>query len=472
MSTYLIQDTTLTEIADSIRTKTQETNLMTPSEMASKIASIPTESYNIEITTENGALVTITNGTDTYTATSIGTCNFTIQEQGNWTCSATLDGAQSNTKIINVSNDFATTLIFFKAIVVVTTSEGVTVTASKNDLTFTQTAPSTGIVSFIIQESGEWTFKAEKDGKNLSETINIIEEKTYNIDFPIDLLILNNNSWQKISEISKAGTARNYWSVGDCKAVHLQGTMGTLELDQTLYLFILGFDHNAETEGYGITFGGFKTAAGSDGINICLVDSQYGNFSNDGIKIFNINHWGSLNYGGWARCDLRYDILGSTDVAPQGYGARASSDQVGYAPSSTCATSPVANTLMSCLPADLRTVMKPITKYTDNVGGANSVETNISAMTDYLPLLAEFEILGTHTKANNFEQNYQIQYEYYSAGNSRVKYQHSMTNSYALWLVRSPYYNYQSYFCGINYNGDGGGGPVDRSYGIAPILLI
>ena len=283
---------------------------------------------------------------------------------------------------------------------------------------------------------------------------------------------LESNSWEKIKELSESGIAKNIWSVGDCKSVHLQGTMGTLELDQTLYLYILGFDHNAENEGYGITFGGFKTAAGSDGIDICLVDSQYGDFSANGTKYFNMNHWGNYNYGGWARCDLRYDILGSTNVAPQGYGAKATKGQVGYDATETCATSPVANTLMSCLPADLRAVMKPITKYTDNVGGENSIEANITAMIDYLPLLAEFEVLGTCTKANSFEQNYQMQYEYFANGNSRVKYQHSMTNSSVLWWVRSPYYNYLSYYCGINSIGDGSGGPSDRSYGIAPILLV
>lgn len=283
---------------------------------------------------------------------------------------------------------------------------------------------------------------------------------------------LESNSWEKIKELSESGIAKNIWSIGDCKSVHLQGTMGTLELDETLYLYILGFDHNAEAEGYGITFGGFKTAAGTDGIDICLVDGQYTNFSANGTKYFNINHWGSYNYGGWARCDLRYDILGSTDVAPQGYGAIASSGQVGYAPSSTCATSPIANTLMSCLPADLRAVMKPITKWTDNVGGTSNIETNISAMTDYLPLLAEFEVLGTRTKANNFEQNYQVQYEYYSAGNSKIKYRHSMTMHQSFWYTRSTYDNYPTYFCGINTNGDGSGAPGDRSYGIAPILLV
>lgn len=472
MSVYLIQDTTLTGIADSIRAKTKETELMTASEMADKIASILTESYNIEVTVENGALVTITNGTDTYTGTSTGTCNFTVQEDGDWTCSATLDGAQSNTKVVNVYNDFATTLIFFTAPVMINTSEGIIITATKGETVFTQTAPSTGVVSFVIRDPGEWTFKAEKDGKSLSETINIVNEETYSVYLSIDLLTLNFNSWEKISEISQAGTAKNYWSVGDCKAVTLSGTMGTLTLDTTLWLYILGFDHNAEKEGYGITFGGFKTDSGSSGINVCLIDSKYDSSSTDGTKYFNLYHWGYANYGGWARSDARYDILGSTDIAPQGYGANATSGQIGYAPSSNCTTSPVANTLMSCLPADLRAVMKPITKYTNNVGGATNVETNISAMIDYLPLLAEFEVFGTRTYANEFEQNYQLQYEYYSAGNSKVKYRHSATSSIAYWWERSPYYNDPTFFCCVAGYGTASANRADFSGGIAPALLV
>ena len=316
MSVYLIQDTTLTEIANNIRAKTNETNLITPSEMASKIASISSETYNIEVTVEKGALVTITNGIDIYTGTSTGICNFTVQKEGDWACSATLNGNQSETKIINVFNDFSTTLSFFKATIMINTSEGATVTATKGNITLTQTAPSTGVVSFVIQEPGEWTFKAEKDGINSSKTISIIEGKTYDISLPFVSLTLNSNSWETISEISQAGMAKNYWSIGDCKSVYLNGTMGILDLNTTLWLYILGFDHNAESEGYGITFGGFKTDSGSSGIDVCLIDGKHSSSLSDGTKYFNVNHWGCYNYGGWARSDLRYDILGSTDVAP------------------------------------------------------------------------------------------------------------------------------------------------------------
>ena len=100
-------------------------------------------------------------------------------------------------------------------------------------------------------------------------------------------------SWADISEISASGVAKNAWSIGDTKAVELNGTVGTLAVNTTLYAYILGFDHNvANGESKGITFGTFKTAA-TDGIDVCLVDSSYGSNLSDGTKAFNINHWGN-----------------------------------------------------------------------------------------------------------------------------------------------------------------------------------
>ena len=234
-----------------------------------------------------------------------------------------------------------------------------------------------------------------------------------------------------------------------------------------LYLYILGFDHNAKKEGYGITFCGFK----SGGVDVCLVDSNYNNHIDNGTKYFSINHYG-FNYGGWARCDARYDILGSTDVAPQGYGNKPQKGQVGYNPTKNCTSNPVPNTLMSCLPDDLRAVMKPITKWTDNVAGQSNVEANIKTTIDYLPLLAEFEIFGSKTNANYYEQNYQLQYKYFAAGNTKIKYNHSATGTIVYWWERSPLYNDFSSFCRVSDKGLANSCPSSWALGIAPILLV
>ena len=61
---------------------------------------------------------------------------------------------------------------------------------------------------------------------------------------------------------------------------------------------------------------------------------------------------------------------------------------------SASATSPTANTLLAALPADLRAVMKPATKYSDNTGGGSDTASYVTSTTDLLPLLSEFEYHG------------------------------------------------------------------------------
>ena len=205
---------------------------------------------------------------------------------------------------------------------------------------------------------------------------------------------------------------------------------------------------------------------------MCLIDGSYNGYKTDGTKLFNMNHWGNYNYGGWIASDLRYDILGSTNKAPSGYGAAKTTSAVGYDAPANTATSPVANTLMAALPADLRAVMKPITKYTDAVGNASNVAANVKTSVDYLPLLAEFEIFGTRSYANQYEQNSQLQYDYYKAGNSKVKYRHSATGSTAVWWERSPLYNNSNYFCFVDTYGNANFYAARTSYGLAPAFMV
>ena len=262
---------------------------------------------------------------------------------------------------------------------------------------------------------------------------------------------LNDCSWEDISKIAAAGLADTYWDVSATKSIVINGTVGTLSVSNlTVNAFILGFDHNSAYEGTNkihFQIGKIGTTL------IGLVDASYGSYKTDGSKIFNMNHWGNYNYGGWAGSDVRYDILGSTNVAPSGYGAAVTTSRVGYDATETCATNPVSGTLMAALPADLRAVMKGVTKYADAVGNSSNVAANVKGFVDYLPLLAEFEVQGTRTYANQYEQNYQKQYDYYKNGNSKVMYRHSATTSTAWWRLRSPSYNNGNGFCYVNTDG-------------------
>ena len=270
--------------------------------------------------------------------------------------------------------------------------------------------------------------------------------------------VLNENDWSVIKSVADASQGANYWAVGDRKAVTVNGTVGTQAINGTYYVYILGFDHNSSREGTGITFGTFKTAL-SGGTDICLVDSHYNDYSTGGQKWFNMNHSSNTNSGGWKGCDLRYDVLGSTNSNNNDAGT-------------TTATSPVSGTLMAALPSDLRAVMKPMNIYTDNTGGGSNTASYVTKSVDYLPLLAEYEIFGTRSYANSAEQNYQAQYQYYKNGNSKVKYRHSSTSSAAYWWERSPNYTNSGYFCSVYTGGTATNYGARYSAGLAPAFRV
>ena len=98
--------------------------------------------------------------------------------------------------------------------------------------------------------------------------------------------------------------------------------------------------------------------------------------------------------------------------------------------------------------------MKSVTKYTDNTanGGGNQAS-YITATTDYLWLLAEFEVQGARTYANSYEQNYQAQYQYFKSGNSKVAYKYNATGTAVYWWLRSALYNFNYFFCRVYTGG-------------------
>ena len=159
----------------------------------------------------------------------------------------------------------------------------------------------------------------------------------------------------------------------------------------------MGFNHNSSREGSNrihFQIGKIGTTA------VALCDSKYNNTgTDDGFRMNKSN----TNSGGWNGSHMRKSVLGNSGTP----------------------TNPVGGSLMAALPSDLRAVMKSTTKYTDNTGGGSDNASYVTATTDYLFLLAEFEVFGTRYGANSAEQNYQLQYDYYKAGNSRVAYNHT-----------------------------------------------
>ena len=257
--------------------------------------------------------------------------------------------------------------------------------------------------------------------------------------------VLNNNNWETISKVSQMGLAEQYWSVGDYKNIQISGTVQGMSLNSTVRAFIIGFNHNSAKEGSNrIHFQIGKTTSGTD---IAFCDSNYGKTgSSNGFRM----NLSKTNSGGWNGSYGRNTLLGNSGTP----------------------TSPPANSFMAALPADLRAVMKPVTKYTDNTGGKSNTSNAVTATTDYLFFLAEFEIRGARTWANNYEKNYQAQYDYYKAGNSKVKYRHDATATAVSHWCRSAGYNDAYSFCLIANDGIATAVGAYASRGLAPGFAV
>ena len=334
--------------------------------------------------------------------------------------------------------------------------------ASKMTDTFTVTRAGDGAISAQSSNSGVATVNVNGTtvtvtavGKgNATITVSVAEGTNYtaptnkscSVAVTLPTATLNDNDWDTISEASAAGTADDYWAVGDTKSIVINGNVvGFGITNLTINVFILGFNHNASREGNNrIHFQIGKI--GSTPVALC--DNNYNSTgSSQGFRMNTSN----TNQGGWASSYMRNTVLGNSGTP----------------------SSPTANSLMAALPSALRAVMKAVTKYTDNVGNdTGNVQSNVTSTQDYLFLLAEFEVFGTRNWANSYEQNYQVQYAYYQAGNSRIAYRHTSTASAVWWFLRSPYYNYSNYFLVVYTDGYYSYYNANYSGGVRPGFVV
>ena len=245
--------------------------------------------------------------------------------------------------------------------------------------------------------------------------------------------VLDENSWKAIKWASKNNVGANFWSVGDCKQITMNGKVsdGLTLTNYSAWVYIIGFNHNAEREGNGIAFQGFKVT--DKGTDICLVDSGYNDSYASGTW-FNMNN-SNTNSGGWQASLMRKNVMPLIKAA---------------------------------FPSDLQAVIKPSTIFT----APDTGDIALTASNDEIFLLAEYEVFGTRTYASTKEPNYLKQYSYYSAGNSKVKYRHNATTAAAVWWERSPRSGISSHFCVVNPIGNAISSNDDRSYGVSPAFKV
>lgn len=271
-------------------------------------------------------------------------------------------------------------------------------------------------------------------------------EQAITVTAPVVIGALNDCTWAQIREISDAGQAANYWSVGDTKTITINGRAGNTNFSNlSVNAFILGFNHNSSLEGGNRTH--FKIGK-IGGKQIALLDSNYGS-SGSSESYFQMNA-SNTNSGGWNNSSMRKTLLGNSGTP----------------------SNPPSNSLLAALPSDLRAVMKAVTKYSDNTGGGSDTASYVTSTTDYLFLLSEFEYHGAKTYANSAEQNYQAQYDYYKAGNSKIHYKHNATGKAGSAWCRSVSSGHSNVFCLVYSDGSSAGDHANNSYGVAPGFAI
>lgn len=316
---------------------------------------------------------------------------------------------------------------------VVNVDSGATVTARKGSVAVSAVSEN-GQAVLELDEAGTYTVSASKDGitATYAKTVTVPQELT------ISLVAaeLNTNSWEMIKAVSDAGQGANYWSVGDRKSVVLNGSVGygssaRTFSNKTYWVYIIGFDHNSDKEGKGIAFQGFKTAQ-TGGVDIAVTGTNYSDSGSGMIMNLTQTNSGGWN-GSWAH--------------------------------TTCMAQ-----WKNCFPSDLQAVIRTTTLYTDNTGSGSTSKSAVTANSNEVYYLAEYEVFGSNRYANPNEPAQQAQYAYYQAGNSKIKYRSDSRSTAAYWWLRSPYRS--ASFCYVDTNGSANIDNASDSNGSAPAFKV
>lgn len=270
----------------------------------------------------------------------------------------------------------------------------------------------------------------------------------YDGTIPANPSVLNSCSWDFIRWCSDQGIADLIWSVGDRKAVEIGawGVNSAQEIAAGTYVaYIIGFNHNKNLEGDRRIHFEFGFTAVTGGKHVAFASSTYGQYwsSNTTTAYFQRMNPKETNAGGWGSCTMRTGTLNGDTRSFK----------------------------LAC-PSDLRSVLKTVTKYTDNVGGGNgSVQSNVTSTTDTFFLLNVEELRGTGTM-NTYEAEKTEQYQYYKNGNPQTRVRSDTLSTPCSFCLRSPDPTTSTRFMGLNESGSGAYSIANRSYAYSPAFCV
>lgn len=308
-------------------------------------------------------------------------------------------------------------------VITATSSNTSIATVNVSGTTITITAKGNGTATITVKVASGTNYTSPTN-KTISVTVSGLASS-----------VLGNNTPEQIKKTIEAGLAPNLWSVGDKIGIKLNGTVGDITFNnETYYAIIIGFNHNSSIEGNNSIH--FQFGKDSSGADIAFCDNNYNNTFATGF-IMNVNSF----VNGWSDSYMRNTICPA---------------------------------FLAALPTEWQNIIVSCTKYSDNKGSASNTSSYVTATSDKIWLLSEFELCGTRINANSAEKNYQQQYDYYKNGNSTNKYSHLnlQRNYYCAYHLRSVSKKYMYQFCYSNGNSGVNSGNQNISRGFVPCFMV
>ena len=350
---------------------------------------------------------------------------------------------------------------------IVTVSAGATVTATNGSKTITGTSDSTGVCTLIVPEIGTWSVSATLDGQT-SDTKTVSITDTYMVSltfFSADITVIVDSgasvALQKdgVTIQTKTSTGTVVFTVTETGTYTIVATKngqttsgsvdvvsGTTSYSLTLnflkdnfadndWAFIIAACHSGSVPSTWVVGNSKTMTINGASYQVDIIGKNHDTYTAGGkapltfqlhdcyadTKAMNSSN---TNSGGWTSCAMRQTHLPA---------------------------------ILALMPTEVQNGIREVNKLTS----AGSQSATINTTADKLFLLSEIEIFGSVRYSKSGEGT---QYDYYKAGNSKVKKQNG---SASVWWERSPDAGFSATFCIVNKNGNANYGYASSVHGVA-----
>ena len=350
---------------------------------------------------------------------------------------------------------------------IVTVSAGAMVTATNGSKTITGASDNTGVCTLTVPEIGTWSVSATLGGQTSdTKTVSITDTYMVSLSFFSATITVTVDSGASVSLQKDGATIQTKTSTGT--VVFTVTETGTYTIVAT---------KNGQT-----TSDSVNVVSGTTSYAVALSFLKDNFADNDWSDIIAACHSGSVP-STWVvgssktmtinGASYQVDIIGKNhDTYAAGgkapltfqlhdcYGEtkNMNSSNTNSGGWTSCAMrSTHLPAILALMPTGVQSGIREVNKLTS----AGSKSATINTTADKLFLLSEVEIFGSTTNSVAGEGT---QYDYYKAGNSKVKHRNGST---ANWWERSPFASSFTGFCLVNNSGNVSRSNASYAYGVA-----